>query len=219
MKMNLVKPHIYVSREQIADTADQLLTNILNSAGTLKWPQLADQAADLLDLSILWEDFETIEDGVIAAKIYPANREIFINNAFPAIKNNPGLYQSTLAHEIGHWLLHINWHKLELMNQSNHTEVFLCRSLDEDQKVHINSKTPDDWREWQAQYFASCLLMPLNKIEEVRQGRNLTNWKHLNAIADELGVTLTNLRNRLQDLKYLEKSGNSKQLYFGTRLK
>jgi hypothetical protein len=61
--------------------------------------------------------------------------------------------------------------------------------------------------------------MSLDKLEEVRRGRNLINRQHLGAIADELGITISNLINRLQDLEYLEKGGNSKQLYPGKRLR
>ncbi len=59
-------------------------------------------------------------------------------------------------------------------------------------------KTQDDRREWQAQYFAGCLLMPEYKLLECKRGRDLTNWKHLYAIADELCVTISNLIYRLQ---------------------
>ena len=97
--------------------------------------------------------------------------------------------------------------------------MFLCRSLDEGKVKVRHENTPEDWREWQAQYFASCLLMPVNKLEEVRQGRNLTNWQHLKAISDELGVTNSNLCNRLQDLEYIQKVANSNRLYPGKRLK
>jgi Zn-dependent peptidase ImmA (M78 family) len=151
--------------------------------------------ADYLDLSIVWEDFDTVRDGIIAAKIYPTRGEIYINNAFPAIRDNSGLYQSTLAHEIGHWLLHIEQDASESPIAGVHSiqvgildrasppqgdrslpeEVFLCRSLAGDKTRVVNQRTPEEWREWQAQYFASCLLMPLDKLEEVRWGRNLTN--------------------------------------------
>ena len=68
-------------------------------------------------------------------------------------------------------------------------QIFLCRTVDE-QAIYQNAKqTQTDWREWQAQYFASCLLMPRLKIEEARKGRNLLNWGHLNAIREELGVS------------------------------
>jgi hypothetical protein len=237
--MTSIKPARFINKPEITATADRLLVEMRDANCTPKWPQLADLVADYLDLSILWEDFDAVVDGVIAAKIYPTKREIYINNAFPAIRDNSGLYQSTLAHEIGHWLLHINrdtsGSAIDGVNsiqvgildrastpqggRSLPEEVFLCRSLAGDKIKGGNQRTPEEWREWQAQYFASCLLMPLDKLEEVRRGRNLTNWKHLGAIADELGVTTSNLLNRLQDLEHLEKGGNYKQLYPGKRLR
>ena len=229
--MTSIKPAGYISKEQITATADRFLAQMKNSSFIPKWPQLADLAADFLDLSIDYENFDPSEDG-IAAKIYPTKKEIYFNNAFPAIRDNYGFYQSTLAHEIGHWLLHIDLNSPEAVSDERISievglgdlslpeEVFLCRSLDGDKIRIVNQRTPEDWREWQAQYFASCLLMPIDKLEEVRRGRNLTKWQHLGAIADELGVTISNLLNRLQDLEYLEKKGgNSKQLYPGKRLR
>jgi IrrE N-terminal-like domain len=237
--MTSIKPARYIDKSEITARADRLLVEMRDANWTPKWPQLADLVADYLDLSIVWEDFDAVKDGVIAAKIYPTRGEIYINNAFPAIRDNSGLYQSTLAHEIGHWLLHIDLDASgsaiagvdsievgtidrESAPQGGRTlpeEVFLCRSLAGDKTRVVNQRTPEEWREWQAQYFASCLLMPLDKLEEVRRGRNLTNRQHLGAIGDELGVTISNLINRLQDLEYLEKGGNSKQLYPGKRLR
>lgn len=231
--MTRVKPPRYINKQDITTAADRLLDRMRESGFTPKWPQLADLVTDFLDLSIIWESFDPLEDGVIAAKILPSKSEIYINDAFQAIHDNHGLYESTLAHEIGHWMLHIDRDepghpglgvtvgndlvKIESPETSLGEEIFLCRNLDKKISDALHQKTPDDWREWQAQYFASCLLMPLAKIEEVRQGRNLTNWNHVNAIADELGVTKSNLVNRLQDLEYLEKSNSSSRLYLGKR--
>ncbi|MBD2093458.1 ImmA/IrrE family metallo-endopeptidase [Microcoleus sp. FACHB-1515] len=74
-----------------------------------------------------------------------------------------------------------------------------------------------DSREWQAQHFAICLLMPRFKIEEVRRSRNLLNWKHLDAIKEELGVSKRNLLHRLKDLELVQEVG--RQLYPSEKLK
>jgi len=76
-------------------------------------------------------------------------------------------------------------------------------------------RTQTDWREWQAQYFASCLLMPLQE-EEVRKG-GIFELGHLNAIQEELGVSKRNLVHRLKDLELIQESGN--RLYPGEKLK
>lgn len=72
-----------------------------------------------------------------------------------------------------------------------------------------------DWREWQAQYFASCLIMPGPILEQAQNPRDLTKWKHLYAMADELGVTISNLTNRLKGLGWIRIPENSKQIYLG----
>lgn len=218
--MTIIKPLGYIGKQEITATADRLLAQIGASAIPPKWPQVADRAADFLELDIQWERFDSVRDGVVAAKIYPATKEIYLNEAFPLIVDSSGFYQSTLAHEIGHWLLHVDPDDVDIPAiDSDRERVFLCRSLDE-QKIKVrHEKTPEEWREWQAQYFASCLLMPVAKLEEVRQGRNLTNWQHLKAIADELGVTISNLCNRLQDLEYIQKTSNSNRLYPGKKMR
>ena len=140
--------------------------------------------------------------------ILPIQRKIIINDQIPALEG--GFGQSTIAHEIGHWLLHIEHDALDVFKERMSPELimtiepFLCRSV-----------TAQKGIEWQAQYFASCLLMPKFKLEEVLRGRNLTNWKHLYAIKDELGVTISNLTNRLQGLGWIDIPKGSKQIYLG----
>ena len=55
--------------------------------------------------------------------------------------------------------------------------------------------------------------MPRYILEEIRKERDLTNWHHLYAIADELGVTISNLTNRLKALEWIYIPKGSKQIY------
>lgn len=224
--MGVIKPHRFLKREKIEYQAEQLLTQIKASTFTAKkWTNLAESAADFLDLNILWNPFEDQDSGIVAARIYPTERRIEINENLLALHQNQGLYQSTLAHEVGHWMLHVNQDEADglvvqgelLSAEPLDRQVFLCRKVDE-QAISLNPRqTQDDSREWQAQYFASCLLMPRFKIEEVRRSRNLLNWKHLEAIREELGVSKRNLLHRLKDLELIKESGN--RLYPGDKLK
>ena len=59
--------------------------------------------------------------------------------------------------------------------------------------------------------------MPEYKLIEAKQGRDLTNWKHLYAIADEFGVTISNLLYRLKLLGWIIKKDNSKQIYLARK--
>ena len=84
---------------------------------------------------------------------------------------------------------------------------FLCRSQQSSKGI-----------EWQAQYFAGCLLMPYYKLIKAKQGRDVTKWGHLYAMADEFGVTISNLRYRLKSLGWIIYNNGSKQIYPGQYL-
>jgi len=218
--MNLFKPVRFLKKEEIEDQANEVLMKMQKEGFPPTWPFEASRVADALEIRVCWDKIPPDNEGIIAAKIEPIKRLITINELFTEIKKNKGLEQSTIAHEIGHWVLHVNQDEadgivkqLELpLNCQATPQLFLCRSLDKSHQTTFNSKVDI---EWQAQYFASCLLMPRYILEEKRTGRNLQNWPHLYAIADELGVTISNLTNRLQDLGLINISKGSKQIYLG----
>lgn len=174
----------------------------------LKWPIDAGHVAEALGLDMDCGDIPADEQGAIAAMILPTERKIVMNENNRELPQ--GFEESSIAHEIGHWELHIDQNAVsnfvELQNSGIETivEPFLCRSVSSQKGI-----------EWQAQYFAGCLLMPQFKLEEVRRGRDLTKWPHLYAMKDELGVTISNLLNRLQDLSWIYIPKNSKQIYPG----
>ena len=180
----------------------------------LKWPIDAGHVAEALGLDMDCGDIPPDEQGAIAAMILPTERKIVMNEN--SLELSKGFEESSIAHEIGHWELHIDQNAVSrfvelhnnggLQNNGVATDIepFLCRSASTQQGI-----------EWQAQYFASCLLMPQFKLEEVRRGRDLTNWRHLYAIREELGVTISNLTTRLKDLGWIYIPKDSKQIYLG----
>lgn len=205
--MRVIQPYRYLDKAEIEHQATNLLTSVRGKRKRpLQWGSVADAVADFLELGVVWEKIPPDDTGRIAATILPLQREIVINQSIPALEG--GFGQSTLAHEIGHWMLHINRDAvgqfIERLDAEMQTEIepFLCRSLSSEKGI-----------EWQAQHFASCLLMPRFKLEEVRRGRNLDNWKHLYAMQQELGVTISNLTHRLQDLGWIYLPKGSKQIY------
>ena len=54
--------------------------------------------------------------------------------------------------------------------------------------------------------------MPQYILVQLSQGKNLTKWSHLYSLADELGVTISNLIHRLQDLGWIYLAPNSSQI-------
>lgn len=207
--MNVIKPYRFISKQEIEQVALNILTGVqATRKRPLKGICVAEAIADYLDLGIVWQTIPPDDKGYIAAMIFPFQKEIIINDQIPGLEG--GFGQSTIAHEIGHWLLHIEHDALDVFKERMSPELimtiepFLCRSV-----------TAQKGIEWQAQYFASCLLMPLYKLEEARRGRDFTKWRHLYAVADELGVTISNLTNRLQGLGWIYIPKNSKQIYRG----
>ncbi|MEM6751945.1 MAG: ImmA/IrrE family metallo-endopeptidase [Cyanobacteria bacterium P01_C01_bin.38] len=207
--MNVIKPYRFMSKQEIEQVALNILNRVqANRKRPLKGSCVAEAVADYLDIGIIWETIPADNEGYIAAMIWPIQRKIIINDQIPELEG--GFGQSTIAHEIGHWLLHIEHDALDIFKERMSPELimtiepFLCRSV-----------TAQKGIEWQAQYLASCLLMPLYKLEEARRGRDLTKWRHLYAVADELGVTISNLTNRLYNLGWIYIPKNSKQIYRG----
>ncbi|MCG5059676.1 MAG: ImmA/IrrE family metallo-endopeptidase [Limnoraphis sp. WC205] len=203
--MNLLKPYRFHTKAFIECQANRILEQMQTTTNFApSWPFDGSLVADFLDLGVLWDVIEPDEQGAIAARILPRERLIEINEN---ILNKPqGFIESTLAHEIGHWVLHVN-HQAILQAATGIEEPFVCRSQ--------SSITQIASIEWQAQYFASCLLMPRYIMEQKRLSRDLTKWSHLYELRQELGVSISNLVCRLQDLGWIHIRPGERTIYPG----
>ncbi|HAO11127.1 MAG TPA: Zn peptidase [Planktothrix sp. UBA8407] len=196
--MSVIKPYQHLSEQEIEAQALNVLKRVQEKrTRPLRWPLEAGCIAETLGLDMDCGNIPPDEQGEIAAMILPTERKIILNER--SVAKPKGFEESCIAHEIGHWELHINHNQLHQQK-----DAFLCRGIGNIQGI-----------EWQAQYFAGCLLMPRFKLEEVKKGRDLTKWSHLYAIKEELGVTISNLTNRLQKLKWIRIPNGSKQIYRG----
>ena len=211
--MNVIKPFRWYSKVELETIASDLRLQVeQNRRRRLKADSIAEGIADFLELDIIWRSIPADRQGNIAAIIVPVKKTVYINEDIPALEG--GFGQSTIAHEIGHWMLHIDRQAVgEYIDRQERgikieVQPFLCRSEQSAKGI-----------EWQAQYFAGCLLMPEYKLVEAKEGRDLTNWQHLYAIADELGVTISNLLYRLRSLDWIINNNNSKRIYLGVNLR
>lgn len=215
-----LRSYRFFSKAEIERTANEILRRMQAKKIILRWPFDTALVADFLELRIGFAIIPPDDEGPIVARISHQERTIILNEDCPEFHNK--FYSSTLAHEIGHWILQVSQYEWEILykqrkmndNVEKNGDTFLCR-LASEQLDRYSLNNQDNWVEWQAQYFASCLLMPRYILEEKRRGRNLTNWPHLYAMADELGVTISNLINRLQDLGWIFVPKGSKQIYLG----
>ncbi|MEL7077977.1 MAG: ImmA/IrrE family metallo-endopeptidase [Cyanobacteria bacterium J06631_6] len=202
--MSVFRPFRYISKLEIEATALDIWLQISRSQGELPLPIDASIIAEFLGLDLVWDSIAEDEQGAIAARILPLEKLIEINENIPQLKG--GFGESTIAHEIGHWVLHIDTEQVErfirLQQKGMNVRVkpFLCRSSN---LARI---------EWQAQYFAGCLLMPQHILTRLKQDKNLTRWQHLYQMAQELGVTISNLTTRLQDLGWIYVDSDTRQI-------
>lgn len=212
--MTILKPYRFYPKAEIEAQANDLLL-LMQQRGdnfTPKWPFDASKVADFLDLGLVWDTIPADEEGLIAARIIPHLRQIEINEYI--IDKPQGYQESTIAHEIGHWVLHVNHDVVDRLG--NYLEIpetsdpFVCRPS--------NTQSQSTSVEWQAQYFASCLLMPKYILQEKTEGRDLSNWHNLYQIKDELGVSISNLTLRLQDLGWIYIIPGTKTIYANKRL-
>lgn len=195
--MPIIKPFRFLSKHDIECRALDVLDALQrDGAAPLHFPLDTSLVAEFLGLDVVWDRIPDDGQGAIAARILPLERLIEINEDMPQIEG--GLGESTLAHEVGHWVLHIDQAAIARVERLKARQVqinvmpLLCREESEEQG-----------REWQAQYFATCLLMPRFIMEELVQGQDLSQWRSLYAIAEELGVTISNLVHRLKDLGWI----------------
>lgn len=205
--MSIFRPFRFISKIEIEACALDIWLKMQATTNYVpKLPLDASRVAEFLDLDIVWDTIPNDEQGAIAARILPLEKLIEINENIPQLRG--GFGESTIAHEIGHWVLHIDSEVLQRYSRLQKKGVklpvkpLLCRSGNNLAGI-----------EWQAQYFASCLLMPQHLLTELKQNKDLTRWQHLYQIAAELGVTISNLTTRLQDLGWIYLDSNSRQIY------
>jgi hypothetical protein len=203
--VSVFRPYRFISKLEIEACALDIWMKMERAHYPLQLPIDASSIAEFLDLDLVWDTIPDDEQGAIAARILPLEKLIEINENIPQLKG--GFGESTIAHEIGHWMLHIDVEQVEryirLRQKGIDIQIkpFLCRS---NNLARI---------EWQAQYFAGCLLMPQHILKELKQDKDLTKWQHLYQMAEDLGVTISNLVTRLQDLGWIHLDADTRQIY------
>lgn len=132
--MSLFKRYRFYEKAEIEANANRILTLMQETQNrALKWTLDASLIAEFLGLDVVWDSIPPDEQGIIAARILPLNKLIEINIDIPELRG--GFGESTIAHEIGHWVLHINPEEINnCLNQleqgiPTNLEPFLCRSV------------------------------------------------------------------------------------------
>ena len=165
-------------REQLQKIIEQHAAKILLAEKISSPPISAERLAEFyFDLDIEWR---RLENDNVAAALSVSEKKIYINELI----TNIGLRNFTVAHELGHWVLHRNL---------------------------IGKRSPQIERE--ADIFAVYLLMPEEMIrEEFTKIRSPFTWCDLYDLAKKFCVSTSAMKIRLSQwelkLIYVDKDGN-----------
>jgi len=149
----------WISKKEIALKAMDLMEAFQTMAGYMVKPPIPveDIIERSLGLRLVYEDLEKVFGSndvlgatYVVAKVICINERLFEHSS-------EGRLVFTCAHEAGHWVLHRRYVDAEGGDNSK-DEAIVCRPRD--------AKAPI---EWQADYFAACLLMPEKGIREAFQ--------------------------------------------------
>jgi len=190
-------PERFISRSEI----DRRTSTVLIAArqaglwvGTLPVP-VELVAESHLGLHVLWEAFaeRTVDGPRLLGALFARYRTIWLNESErPLFEATPGLEPYTIAHEIGHFCLHVDpaFEFQSTLQLQTETADVLCRDGD------------TGWREVQAEMFGASLLMPEDLVRRYAAGLVTREWPNVYRLKAEFGVSVTAMKNRLRGLGF-----------------
>ena len=197
----------FLAETELERMANRLLARYEGLCGAIDCPPVPVESLleDILDLSILWDTVPEKPGQSILAGLDPNNRTVVFNETRLAlIDETPGLYNTVLAHEAGHWEVHVDPALLDQAPLPHFEREFGC--------LFRQSGPGGDPKERQAHQFMGFLLMPSHLLRETIRDIDLLSWQNLYALRDLFQVTITALTVRLTKLNLLYIS-DDKKLY------
>jgi hypothetical protein len=192
----------YFRSKELESFANELLGIYGRASGLPFQIQIqADLVAESVGLDILWEEIPEDPGTTVFAEIRPDERLIVVNERrHGALDGTLGLYNTTVAHELGHWWLHVDHAALD------HEELpgFIHSSAPPRQP---DSRDRRDERN--AGEFMGYLLMPHSLLLPKTKGLNLQRWRNLYRLSEDFNVTITAMKIRLEKLglTYVDSDG------------
>lgn len=143
---------------------------------------------DKLELGLLWDD---LPHDVLGA-LKPSDGVVILNQLrLPDFDANPGLLRFTVAHEIGHSLLHAAEARSGTLPMLGGDRTW-CRESSRD------SRDPRPPAEIQADLFASFMLMPTDRLRPVLPPDPWKGWPAVYSLAEKFAVTASAMIVRLE---------------------
>jgi len=192
------------SREQIEDRALLTLLDFRRQTGLPLAPPIDVDLVGEISCGLYW-DWDVLPEPpstLIWAALYPHERRVVLNEAhLDKFTAKSGLERFTKAHEIGHWILHVDgqWEYSHPWQYSDFAVGDWCQPQP--------GKT--NWIERHADWFAAALLMPATVFVPIAEEHDLREWRSLYALARTFDVTISALCARLAQLglSYVDNEG------------
>lgn len=203
----MFKPVRYLEPEAIEAASAELLRRHTAHFGRSAFPVPIEAIAEqTLDLTISWEPIGN-DDPLVLGALRVIDRTIVLNDlARGYFGEFPGSEAFTLAHEIAHWALHVDDGLIGQVGLGlvDADRPPLC--------VHLDGRRLPP-REWQANAYAASLLLPRELVARaLSAAERFRRWPSLFRLAEHMGVSITALTIRLDELGLLY-VGPDKQLY------
>ncbi len=153
----------YLSKQRIEDEAAALLAEYIEKHPSSLPPVPIDDILELhLGLMLEFDDLRSrFGHADVLGALWIDERTVRVDEGLDPKVNQRmlGRYHFTLAHEAGHWRLHRVQYEQDRRQGRLFTEkgdpAYICRSSQAMDPV-----------EWQANYFAACLLMPTDLVRD-----------------------------------------------------
>lgn len=217
-------------RQQVEDLALITLLDFRRRTGRPLGPPVDVELVGEIACGLRW-DWDAIPEppGIhIWAALFPSERRVVLNETHAdTFGAKPGLERFTRAHEIGHWMLHVEggrWGAAEQRSggdgerrsggataERTRVPASIAASLLSTAAPLPGSVAPArPWIERHADWFAASLLMPaalfVPAAEEAAARHDLSDWRAQHRLAQQFAVTRSALRVRLNDLGLLSEA-------------
>lgn len=214
----------FLSERDIEQRAAFVLSQYERQTGiVVQEPVPIEQIVDVtLDVPILWKPIPAIRGDQPAGKFVQPTltkpacivlNEDLLDTVFAA---TPGFERTTLAHEVGHAVLHSESHRSQqldlglVLDEPAREIVSTVADLESGLQRAITLRGPagdDYWREWQAFTFMRYFLMPRALVQSMLIGDQFLHWSgpaSLYDLRDRLGVTISALVVHLSKLGFIQ---------------
>lgn len=201
----------YWRREQVEDIALVTLLEFRRRTGTRLVPPIDVDMVGELACGLHW-DWDVLPEPPstrVWAALFPQEARVVLNETHAArFAASRGLERFTKAHEIGHWMLHVDKERSEYsvdVSGAPHAAEFVVRGA---LPMDLGCEGKNRWIERHADWFAAALLMPASVFVPIAENQDLANPRALSKLARTFDVSMAALRVRLAQMGMLNASSS-----------